>query len=363
MVLTAFYRCITNICISTAAEPPKPQETAPGSIAQVFAQASLPSSYRAAKDAEEVKLAAERSRAARKKLEARWAAKAHSSKPEDRQSAPPAAARPKPAPHPELAAGKPKPAKAPPVPKKDCPPPNPRTKPEPKPKASRAKVNNSFGSESSSSSGTPQEASSFLENLAAKPFFNGLPKTFSSFGRTQKKPAGPKSREYKHKVKLISELEREEIEKAEKEKKAATRKPSDRRKTEEQKAEAANKRSVAAKEKKIQQIRDEVEKNGTEISEEELNKQVEEFMEKREVRIPNRPLCVMVTDSSYRRNLTNAVLDTYGRNKAMIVLLTIVPTRVNRSSHSKNRSKLPTTKTSPPKRSCEEKLIATTKPL
>ncbi|KAL5322371.1 hypothetical protein ACEPPN_010344 [Leptodophora sp. 'Broadleaf-Isolate-01'] len=182
-------------------------------------------------------------------------------------------------PRPEPVVAKPAPApptaKAPPA-KKDRPVPKPKAKPASKPKSTRDKIYESFRSQSSSSSGDVTPAPSYLERLAANKLFKGMPNGFSSFGRTKDRPAGPKPREYKHKVTLISDLEREELEKSQRRRARETR-----QKTEEQKQEARNKRTEKAKEKKIEQIREEAEKNGTEISEEELNAQVEAFMEKR----------------------------------------------------------------------------------
>ncbi|KAK0118627.1 hypothetical protein ONS96_011717 [Cadophora gregata f. sp. sojae] len=180
-------------------------------------------------------------------------------------------------PEPEPVVEKPKPTTAP-LAKNDRPAPKPKAIAAPKPKTARDRMNESLQSRSSSSSIETTPAPSYLDQLAAKNIFKGMPKDFSSFGRTKSKPTRPKLREHRHQTLLISDLEREELEKAQKGKGARV---GDYRLTEERKQKEAKKRTEMARERKEQAIRKEAEKNGTQISEEELNSQVEAFMEKR----------------------------------------------------------------------------------
>ncbi|EKD21198.1 hypothetical protein MBM_00311 [Drepanopeziza brunnea f. sp. 'multigermtubi' MB_m1] len=261
--------------------------------AKVFAQSASTSTYRANRDAEDAKLAAERAKAAREKLDARWKAKTQASKPDPPRPA--VTEKPKPPPRPEPATEEsrppPPPTKAPPAPKKDRPPPKPKVKPEPKPTSrSRAEVNSNFDSESSSSSG-PGPTGRSLDDFAPKPSLSGLPGSLKSSGGSKtkpKSPQGPKPKEYAHKVKLISELEREELEKAENEKRSLKRKTTDKRNREHQQAEERRKRDEKAREKKVQELTDTAEKNGAKLTEKELNKQVDKFMEKREKQLEKR---------------------------------------------------------------------------
>ncbi|KAI9055377.1 hypothetical protein LZ554_000334 [Drepanopeziza brunnea f. sp. 'monogermtubi'] len=264
-----------------------------GNAAKVFAQSASTSTYRTDRDAEDAKLAAERAKVAREKLDARWKAKTQASKPDPPRPA--VTEKPKPPPRPEPAAEEsrppPPPTKAPPAPKKDRPPPKPKEKPEPKPRSrSRAEVNSNFDSESSSSSG-PAPTGRSLGNLTANSSLGGLPGSLKSSGGSKTKPKGPqgpKPKEYAHKVKLISELEREELEKAEKEKRSSKRKTTDKRNKEHQQAEERRKRDERAREKKVQELTDITEKNGATITEKELNKQVDDFMEKRKKQLEKR---------------------------------------------------------------------------
>ncbi|KAJ5054489.1 uncharacterized protein L3040_000763 [Drepanopeziza brunnea f. sp. 'multigermtubi'] len=264
-----------------------------GNAAKVFAQFASTSTYRVNRDAEDAKLAAERAKAAREKLDARWKAKTQASKPDPPRPA--VTEKPKPPPRPEPATEEsrppPPPTKAPPAPKKDRPPPKPKVKPEPKPTSrSRAEVNSNFDSESSSSSG-PGPTGRSLDDFAPKPSLSGLPGSLKSSGGSKTKPKGPqgpKPKEYAHKVKLISELEREELEKAENEKRSLKRKTTDKRNREHQQAEERRKRDEKAREKKVQELTDTAEKNGAKLTEKELNKQVDKFMEKREKQLEKR---------------------------------------------------------------------------
>ncbi|PVH81159.1 hypothetical protein DL98DRAFT_654096 [Cadophora sp. DSE1049] len=258
------------------------------------------SAYRAEKEAEDLRKKLEQSQRCKEKLDTRYnrgpsaVAQNPLPAPRPRPSAPPpqlkAVSRPdtvversKPAsqpdsePEPESVVEKPKPTKPLPA-KKDQPAPKPKAKSAPKSKTTREKIYESLQSRSSSSSAEVTPAPSYLDRLVATNIFKGMPKDFSSFGRTKSKPGGPKVREYKHQARLISDLEREELEKNKKRKGARVR---DSRLTEEQKQKEAAKRTEKARERKAQAIREGAEKNGTQISEEDLNAQVEAFIEKR----------------------------------------------------------------------------------
>ncbi|KAH7416804.1 hypothetical protein BKA64DRAFT_717667 [Cadophora sp. MPI-SDFR-AT-0126] len=254
--------------------------------------------YRPKKEAEEIRKKLEQSQRIKEKLDSRYnrgpSAVAQNTMPAPRTNsstpAPQAKAskRPEPAmeksksasppaPEPDPILEKPKPTEAPKA-KKDRPAPMPIAKPGPQPKTTQGRIHGRLQSRSSSSSAEVTPAPNYLDSLVATNLFKGTPKDFSSFGRTQSKPAGPKCREYKHQPRLISDLEREELERSQKRKRVRLR---DRRLTEEQKQKEAAKRTEKARERKVLAIREEAEKNGTQITEEGLNAQVEAFMEKR----------------------------------------------------------------------------------
>ncbi|CAL3970681.1 unnamed protein product [Diplocarpon coronariae] len=249
----------------------------PGNAAEVFVQPGILSAYRAEKEIEDAARAAERSKA---KMNARYSANSKASKPDlIRPQLPHIAERPPSRPRPV-------PAKAA-APK---PPPKPKAQPGPK-SAAGAKAGRNLNPEGSSSFGnTPSPvfallppALEFCDNPIAKRWFEGLPEGFSVFGKTKAKPNGPKIREYRHKVKLISEIEREELEMAAKEKKKATSRKK-KSPTEEQKAENRRKRTEQARQKQIRNIQDLADRNGTNLSEDDLKTQVEDFMAQREKR-------------------------------------------------------------------------------
>ncbi|KAH7348805.1 hypothetical protein BKA65DRAFT_536745 [Rhexocercosporidium sp. MPI-PUGE-AT-0058] len=255
----------------------------------VMSQVSNISSYRLEKEAEEMRKNLEQSKIIHEKLGARYnrapstmaANSAPVSRIEHLHPRPKPVSRPEPVIEKHATATVPTPAPAvtrPPPPQKDRPAPKPKPKPSLKSKSTRDKIYESFRSQSSSSSGDVTPASSYLERLAANNLFNGIPAGISSFSRTKSKQAGLKPREYKHKAILISDLEREELEKRQQKR---SRVRDSRALTEKQKQDAADKRTEKAKEKQIEKIREEAEKNGTELSQEELHVQVEAFMEKR----------------------------------------------------------------------------------
>ncbi|KAI6715925.1 hypothetical protein JHW43_001583 [Diplocarpon mali] len=248
----------------------------PGNAAEVFVQPRILSVYRAEKEIEDAARAAERSKA---KMNARYSANSKASKPDlVRPQLPHVAEMPPSRPRPV-------PAKAA-APK---PPPKPKAQPGPK-SAAGAKAGSNLNPEGSSPFGnTPSPvfallppALEFCDNPIAKRWFEGLPEGFSVFGKTKAKPNGPKIREYRHKVKLISEIEPEELEMAAKEKKATSRKK--KSPTEEQKAENRRKRTEQARQKQIRNIQDLADRNGINLSESDLKTQVEEFMAQREKR-------------------------------------------------------------------------------
>ncbi|KAG4432392.1 hypothetical protein IFR05_012121 [Cadophora sp. M221] len=266
----------------------------------LMAQVSSMTTYRAEKEAEEMRKELEQSKRIQEKLGARYnrPPSVIPPNPAPVSRTEPPAPRPKPVsrpdpiversksvspPEPEPVVEKPATAPAPavpkaPPPKKDRPAPQPKGRPGPKPKSTRDKIYESFRSQSSSSSGDIPPAPNYLQRLAAKNLFKDMPNGFSSFGRTKAQPEGPKPRVYKHKVTLISDLEREELEKKQQNR---GRVRDNRRMSEKQKQDAANKRTEKAREKQIEKIREDAEKKGTEISEEELKAQVDAFMEKR----------------------------------------------------------------------------------
>lgn len=181
--------------------------------------------------------------------------------------------------------------KAPP-PKKDrpLPAPKPKAKPvsNPNPKTTQTKISGSFNSRSSSSSGDVDPEPSYLERLAANNLFNSMSSSKSKSNKIEPFSAFSQSTgpQYKHKVKLISDHERETIEKKLKEReseKNRSRARDTRLKTEERKQADRDKRTEQARDKKIQQILEEAEKKGLDLLEEALNAQVEAFMEKRAV--------------------------------------------------------------------------------
>ncbi|CZT13479.1 uncharacterized protein RCO7_11284 [Rhynchosporium graminicola] len=146
-------------------------------------------------------------------------------------------------------------------------------------KITRDMMSDSSRSQSSSTSRESAPPLTYLQQQVAKPMFPGMPSSYSECARNQAKVDGDKPREYKHKVKLISDIERERLEKAHIKKRFRVR--DNRKSTEQQKQKAAEKRTELAKTKKIEQIREAAEKKGEAISEEDIDLQVKAFLEKR----------------------------------------------------------------------------------
>ncbi|KAK2624602.1 hypothetical protein QTJ16_005795 [Diplocarpon rosae] len=272
--------------------------------AEIFAQANILSAYRAEREVEDAARAAER---AKTKMNARYSAKSETSKPDPiRSQRPQVSERPPPV-------SRPAPAKVS-APK---PPPKPKAKPSPK-SAAGAKAGSNPQLEGSLSVGTLPvrvqvllpPAQGLFDNPIAKRWFAGLPDGFSVFGKTKAKPGGPEPREYKQKSKLISEIQHEELEIAAKREKKTAFARNKKSPTDEQKAEIRRKRAEQARKKQTQNIQDLADRNGISLSEEDLKRQVDEFMEQREKRIEKRNETRKLKESQAKENASNEGLRT-----------------------------------------------------
>jgi len=237
----------------------------------------------------------------------------------------------------ELVVEKPEPPKPLQV-KKDRPAPKPKAKPAPKPKTTREKIHETLNSRSSSASVEETTVPSYLEQVPANNIFKGMPKDFTSFGRTKSKPAGLKAREHRPRSRLISDLEREELEKSQKGKGARVR---DYRHTEEQKQKEAAKRTEKARERKVQAIREEAEKSGSQISEEELNSQVDAFMEKRAVSGNAFHHGCQMTNDIYSKNSRSEPKEKPSRNKIQVATLAAIHSMPSLSQQPNSSSASP----------------------
>jgi hypothetical protein len=229
----------------------------PSNAAEVFAQSGPKagiSAYRAEKEEAELRRA---KLAKESRLSERWkrqeAVKAM-------QQAPP------PQPRPEPVKERLKPSKAH---KKECPP--------PKPKAT------SVISPPSSDAGSAVGSS-----ISQRPPVCNIISANSSFGSTKSAPAAlppQPPQEYKSTVKLISQLEREKFEREQREKRARENALKKAARTEQQKAERKRKDDEKARVRKKQQLIDDANANGVELSEVDLEAKVEAYMVDREVSV------------------------------------------------------------------------------
>jgi hypothetical protein len=108
----------------------------------------------------------------------------------------------------------------------------------------------------------------------------------SSFSSTKSAPAElpPKRKqEFKSQVKLISQLEREKLEREQDAKRTRDNALKKVARTEQQKAERKKRDDEKARVRRKQQLINEATKKGVEVSEEDLEAQVEAYMAKREV--------------------------------------------------------------------------------
>ncbi|KAL2064685.1 hypothetical protein VTL71DRAFT_3823 [Oculimacula yallundae] len=179
-----------------------------------------------------------------------------------------------------------------PASKIDRPPAKSKARPVQQPKITRDIMSDTSRSQSSSISGDIAPSLGYLQTFAANPSLPSIPMgmSYTEFARSQKSTAGSMLPQYKHTVRLISDVERERLEKQHNQKRVRVR--DNRRMTEEQKQEmarkAAEKRTEKAREKQIERIREAAEKKGLEISDEEVNSQVEIFLEKRAIDLQKR---------------------------------------------------------------------------
>jgi hypothetical protein len=232
------------------------KSTGPSSAAEVFAQSgpkAAISAYRAEKEEAELRRA---KLAKEARLNERW----------KRQEAAKAMQQAPPPSNPEPVKERPKPPKAP---KKD------RPAPKFKARSVISPPSSDTGSGAGSSASQP-----------IQPSFNIISAN-SSFSSTKSAPAAlplKPQQEFKSQVKLISQLEREKLEREQHAKTTRENALKKAARTEQQKAERKKKDDEKARVRRKQQLIDDANENGGEVSEETLEALVEAYMVKREVR-------------------------------------------------------------------------------